>query len=410
MSRIPVSLRSHLLTVWTGLLLALALFGLYGAYVVITQGLIVTGMNNMVVWGLWIAADLSFISLSAGAFTVSALIYIFRLERFKAIGRVAVFIGLIGYTMTMLTLVLDIGRPDRFWFPLVNWNVTSVLLEVFWCVTLYTAVLVGEFAPTLSESGRLARSAAVTKLARGLHAIMPGLVAAGVVFSFLHQSSLGALYSVVIGRPLWASFELPFLFLISAIASGPSLTLFALLVTSRFARADLAPRDSLVGLGRMIGVVLLVYLVLKVWNLTLSTSVSTASRNDLMALLAGTPYPTVIYVVELGVGVILPAAIFLMPRLSRSGRALLVASGAVIVGLIVDRWDVTILGLIAYDMPPVSFVKGQGLPQLSPLLGTYVPTWPEWATVIGAIAFGLLVYTYGIRRLPIFKAPHPGPS
>lgn len=63
MSRISVSLRSHLLTVWTGLLLALALFGLYGAYVVITQGLIVTGMNNMVVWGLWIAADLSFISL-----------------------------------------------------------------------------------------------------------------------------------------------------------------------------------------------------------------------------------------------------------------------------------------------------------------------------------------------------------
>jgi len=38
---------------------------------------------------------------------------------------------------------------------------------------------------------------------------------------------------------------------------------------------------------------------------------------------------------------------------------------------------VALLGLIAYDMTHVSFVNGQGHPQLSPLVGTYVPAWPE---------------------------------
>jgi Ni/Fe-hydrogenase subunit HybB-like protein len=89
-------------------------------------------MSDPVPWGLWITIDLSAIALGAGAFTLSAVVYLFRLKRFQPLVRLAVFIGFIGYTTALLTLIMDIGRPDRFWHPWVYWNIHSVLWEITW--------------------------------------------------------------------------------------------------------------------------------------------------------------------------------------------------------------------------------------------------------------------------------------
>ena len=78
------------------------------------QGLQVTNLTDLVPWGLWITIDLSSIAMSAGAFSLCAAVYLVGLKRFQPIARTATFIGLIGYTMAMLCLLLDIGRPDRF--------------------------------------------------------------------------------------------------------------------------------------------------------------------------------------------------------------------------------------------------------------------------------------------------------
>ncbi len=45
--------------------------------------------------------------------------------------------------------------------------------------------------------------------------------------SLLHQSSLGATYGVLSGRAIWFKPSLPVMFIISAVAGGMSLTLFA---------------------------------------------------------------------------------------------------------------------------------------------------------------------------------------
>ncbi len=389
---------------WLAVLAIIAISGLYGGYVVITEGLIVTGMNNMVVWGLWIAADLSFVALSAGAFTLSAIIYVFRMEKFRDIGRLAVFIGLIGNTLTMLTLVLDIGRPERFWFPILYWNQTSVLLEVFWCITMYTAVLTGEFIPTAAESPRIRRIPLVVPLAKVLHSAMPALAVAGAVFSLLHQSSLGALYGVVAGRPAWYGVDMPFLFLTSAMAAGPSLTIFASAITSRLTRREIVQPSHLASLAKIVGGILTIYLLLKLWN-TLSGGMSSSpSKNSLFQLLAGTSYAWSVWGLEIALGATVPAAIFLVPMLRRSTKALFIASGLVVMGVIANRWNVTIAGQIAYDFTPISYAKGAPLPPFSSFLGTYIPAWPEWITVAGAVAFGLLVYSIGVKYLPVLPS------
>ena len=50
-----------------------------------STGLVITNMYDTVPWGLWITIDLSSIALGAGAFTLSAIVYMFGLKRFQPI-------------------------------------------------------------------------------------------------------------------------------------------------------------------------------------------------------------------------------------------------------------------------------------------------------------------------------------
>ncbi len=68
---------------WLAFLALCLAIGLVSAYEVLTKGLSVTNMSNTVPWGLWITIDLSAIALGAGAFTLSAIVYILRLKRFS---------------------------------------------------------------------------------------------------------------------------------------------------------------------------------------------------------------------------------------------------------------------------------------------------------------------------------------
>ncbi len=139
------------LLAWMGLIGILLIIGLISAFYVFSNGLVVTNMNDVVPWGLWITIDLSAIALGAGAFTLSAIVYLLGLKRFQPVIRLAVYIGFIGYTIALLALVMDIGRPDRFWHPWVYWNIHSVLWEITWCITIYLMIMVFEFLPVVTE-------------------------------------------------------------------------------------------------------------------------------------------------------------------------------------------------------------------------------------------------------------------
>lgn len=117
-------------TLWVGGLVIALLVGGFAMTQVLLHGLQITGLSDIVPWGLWITIDLSAIALGAGAFTFSAAVYLFRIHRLESLARPAVFVGFLGYTSAMLALAMDIGRPDRFYHPLIYWNVHSVLWEI----------------------------------------------------------------------------------------------------------------------------------------------------------------------------------------------------------------------------------------------------------------------------------------
>src|ERR1041384_1277598 len=218
---------------WLGFLGLILLGGLYAGILVFWRGFSITHLTDLVPWGLWITIDLSSIALAAGAFSLCAGVYLFGLKRYQPVARTATFVGLIGYTMATLALILDIGKPERFWHSMIYWNTHSLLWEVTMCVILYLTVLMLEAMPIIANLEWLRkRFPKIASLMSAVHHYAPILAIIGLGLSSLHQSSLGAAYGVIKARPFWFKPEMSVLFMFSAIVGGISLTLFATMLSS----------------------------------------------------------------------------------------------------------------------------------------------------------------------------------
>lgn len=379
---------------WVGGLALVMAAGAAAGLVVFAQGLVVTNLTDVVPWGLWITIDLSAIAMSAGAFLLCAAVYLLDLKQFQPVARTATFIGLIGYSMAVLCLMLDIGRPDRFWHALVFWNPHSVLWEVTMCVTLYFSVLVLETAPIVGQAAWMRkRWPRLAHRLESVHKIAPVLAVAGLGLSMLHQSSLGATYGVLKARPLWYRPDLSVLFIASAIAGGPSLTVLVSMLAARLSsrvRVDDALLDRL---ANFIGWVLVVYLYLRFWDAFAMTYTYEPGRTEGLRMLTHGQFAFNFWVGEMLLGAVVPVAILLHPRLRRNALLKMAALALVVGGVIAYRWDTNLAGqlvLLGY------------LPQdLVPRYTSYSPSLIEFLAGGGIVAYGALALTLGICYLNV---------
>src|SRR5512138_93373 len=381
------NLRSKLFTPWTlwlGLMGIILLGGAAAGIMVFWKGLGITNLTDRVPWGLWITIDLSSIALGAGAFSLCAGVYLFGLKRYQPIARTATFIGLIGYTMATLALILDIGKPERFWHSMVYWNTHSLLWEVTMCVILYLTVLLFETLPILANLEWLRkRLPKIAARMEHVHHYAPILAIIGLGLSSLHQSSLGALYGVIKARPFWFKPEMSVLFMLSAIVGGISLTLFASMLASQ-----LTPKakinDALIErVSRFVGWLLIGYFYFRAWD-TLSMSYAyDPGRTEGLQLITTGPLAFNFWFGEMLLGMIVPMILlFYTPtRTNRFWR--MVALFLVAAGVVAYRWDINISGLLVV-MP---YIPSQAIAYTS-----YRPSVIEILTGSAIIAYGLTAF------------------
>lgn len=395
----PLGLRSTSwrLRLWIFILLVALGIGAISSLAVLLNGLGVTNLTNQLPWGLWITVDLSSIALGAGAFTLSAAVYLFGLKQYEAIARAAVFVGLLGYSSAMLALFIDIGRFDRFYHPLIYWNVHSVLWEITMCVVLYTTVLTMELLPIIIESTGLRHISILRSFAHFLHRLMPLVALLGMGLSLLHQSSLGATYGILTARPVWYSPAAPVLFILSAVAAGPALTLLVTILTARLLKRELVPSNVLDGVARLVGFACLAYLYLKLWSWAATNYYSNVPEQRLGAevLSQYTPYNFTFWFGEVLFGALVPAIFMLWGRLRRNRNVLILGTLMIIAGLVINRWNMTLSGfVIPLDWSPgVRDVFG---------VNQYAPSLVEWGVAIGIVAYSWLAFTLGVRYLNLY--------
>lgn len=380
---------------WVALLVVIILIGLSAGILVFLKGLEVTNLSDGVPWGLWITLDLSCIGLAAGAFSLSALTYLLGREAYQPLARIAVFIGMLGYSGALMCLVLDIGRPDRFWHGWVYWNIHSMLWEVTMCITLYFSVLMLEVFPMVVELPFLARFKRLHDLGHSIHRFAPLLAILGLCLSLLHQSSLGGTYGVVVGRASLFRATMPLLFIVSAVAAGMAFTVHMTLIVQWLKNRTLVPMPVLYEVGQIAGAVLLVYLYMRFWDTTVGNYGYAPGRSEAFTSLMAGQFAISFWSWEILLGGLLAAFLLIRARFVQSVAMLLIGSGLVIGGLVANRLHTTLLAFTEplTESPAVT----------DPLVTSYFPAWTEIATSLGIVAGLTLLFSLGMRYLPAFK-------
>lgn len=394
MKRQRIRLNQLIFPVWAGFLALLMAAALVSAIIVFSRGLVVTNLTDLVPWGLWIGIDLSAIALSAGAFTLSAAVYLLGIKKLQPVAKTAVFIGILGYSMAMMTLLMDIGRPDRFWHAFAFWNIHSPLWEVTMCVGLYFSVLSLEVLPIFGQADWMQeRWPKLAHRLENVHKLAPFLAIVGLLLSLLHQSSLGATYGVLKARPIWYKPSLAVLFIVSAVIGGLALTLLASKI-SAFVSPRAKVNDGLLDkVSKVIGWILLGYLYLRFWDTLGMEYTLQPGRTEGLHLLTSGALAFNFWIGEILLGILVPMVILISDRLRRQPRLHLLALVLVVGGLIAYRWDTNMVGqMVAFTHLPT---------QIEPLYTTYRPSLIEVLVGAGVIAYGLLGFTLGVRYLKI---------
>jgi Ni/Fe-hydrogenase subunit HybB-like protein len=380
--------------VWLGFLGVILLSALVAGIAVFWKGLVITNLTDLVPWGLWITIDLSSIAVSAGAFSLCAGVYLFGLKRYAPLARTATFIGLIGYTMAMLALVLDIGRPDRFWKALVFWNTHSLMWEVTMCVILYLTVLIFETMPIFASFEWLRKKfPRVAQMMEKTHHYAPVLAIIGLGLSSLHQSSLGAMYGVIKARPYLYKPEMAVLFMFSAIVGGIALTLFASMLSGRLTSKAKVNDILIERVAQFLGYLMIGYLYFRFWDWLASRYTYEPGRTEAYHLLTTGSLSFNFWFGELIFGALIPTIILLYrpARLSPLWRMLALAM--IVGGVVAFRFDINIVGQLAV----ISYLPGEATVSYT----SYTPSLIEWAAGLGIIAYGLLAFSLGVKYLRV---------
>ncbi len=394
---------------------AVGLFGLIplgmGLYIRLTTGHADANYGSLVPWGLWVAQYVYFIGLSAGAFLLSSLVYVFGVKRFEPIGRLAVFAAIVSLLLALFTIWMDLGHLERFWHVFIYPNFASPMAWMIWLYTTYFILLVAEFWLLMRRDLVVARSLAgwrsfVARIAalgarndsdESLAADMRKvkvLATIGVPLAIMFHGGVGALFGVLASRPYWNSGLFPIIFLVSALASGGALLTVA---SAIFQEGWREHRQMVLDLGKIVLGLLLLDVLFQLSEILVGVYGADPGYVASLRLAVGGPHWYVFWIVQVGIGLLVPVAILASP-LGRDPRLVPVACAAVVVGFIGVRLNIVVPGLAVEEIAGLSRAVDDPRYQTN-----YFPSAFEWLITVGIGGLGLLMFGIGEVFLPLSR-------
>lgn len=336
--------------------------------------------SSYVPWGLWVAVYIYLIGLSAGAFLLSSLVYVFRVHSLDRLGRPALWAALVTLVTALGTIGLDLGHLERAHRVFVTPNFTSMIAWMIWLYTVYLVLLATELWLAI----RAPKSITLCVVA-----------ALGVPLAVTFHGGVGALFGVVGAQPAWNSGMYPLLFLVGALTSGGGLLLFVAVAVLGEGRDPAAPaletlRKTLLGL--------VVLDTLFVWSeLSIGVYSGIPSHAEVYRSILFGPYWYVFWFVHLGAAVVLPLVLLITGK-HRPAR--LAAGGLLIaVGFLGVRLNLVIPDLVLPNLVGFGNAYRDGRLQFE-----YFPSLNEWAVTVGILAVGAAFFQLGLRYLPLYRA------
>ncbi len=399
----PVTHTGKKFYITVAILLLIIAWGVFAWILQIKRGLGITGLNRPIYWGFYITNFVFFIGISHAGTLISAILRLAHAEWRRAITRSAEVITVLVLFFGVFNIITDLGRPDRMLFTIFHakfgspllWDVVSIgaylgasTIYLFLPLIPDIALMRDRFKGTfrgffyrvlaLGWSGKdkqwkiLERSIAIMAVL-----VIPIAVSVHTVVSYVFAMTI---------QPMWHSTIFGPYFVTGAIFSGIAALIIAMAIIRRSCHLeDFLKPVHFNNLGLLLLVMSLLWFYFTFTeNLTSFYGAEPSHLAVFYAKLTG-PYAPYFWTMVFCC-FILPV-IILSNRKTRTINGTLIASGAVIVGMWLERFTIVLPTLIN--------------PRLPYERGVYSPTWVEFAITAGCFATFILLYILFVKFFPI---------
>lgn len=339
----------------------------------------ITNLTQETPWGLWIGFDVvTGVAFAGGAYVLTFMVYILKIEKYHSIVRVTVLNGFLAYLFYAGALLLDLGRPWNVINPIIgnSFGTSSVLFLVAWHFLLYMLAELIEFSPAIAEWLGAKRAHKILK------AMTIGAVIFGITLSILHQSGLGALYLMAKDKihPLWYSEFIPILFLVSSIFAGLSMVIFEGSISQKVFSDQISGKDQKAhhtivhSLAKICAGAMFAYLFLQL--LVFIHDKNWEYLNTPMGYW---------FLTEMIGFVFVPMVLFFYSYRRNNNLTIKIAALLTMLGIIINRLNVSVIGF-NWDLP-----------------NHYVPSWMEIVVTLSVIFTEIWIFRWVIQRMPVLR-------
>ncbi len=361
--------------------------GLGSALYMETNGHVVTGMNDQIVWGMPHVFAVFLIVAASGALNVASMSSVFGRLAYKPYARLSGALAISLLAGGLAVLVLDLGRPERLIIAMTTYNFKSIFA---WNMYLYTGFVAVVAIYLFSMMDRQASKSA------GFVKVM-GLIA--FVLRLALTTGTGSIFGFLVAREAYdAALEAP-LFIAASFLYGLAFTVLVLAVTSSQTREDLVNEEMV---GKFRGLFYIFAFSVLYFTILLHLSKLYASAHqgiEAFILLDGGVYTLTFWVGQIAIGTLAPIALLYFGGEGAAGRrSLTIASVLFIVGGLAQMF-VVIVGGEAY---PLDLFPGVAVSSsfYDGVVTVYHPSLPEILLGLSGISISMLVVALALRLLP----------
>ena len=376
--------------VWMIVLTAVFLVGANAWAVQVRDGMGLTALNDHVSWGLYIANFTFLVGLAAGGVMMVIPAYLYHDEEMHDIVIIGELLAIAALFMALFFVVVDLGRPDRFWHLLPGLGRFNFPLSM---LTWDVIVLNGYLLINLHIVGYLLYMRYLGRKPDPKWYVP--FVFLSIIWAISIHTVTAFLYCGLGGRPFWNTALLAPRFLASAFVSGPAfiiLVMRVLRMTTVYA-APPGPARTLIQIIRVAMTINLVMLASELFTLFYTGGTHSASATYLFFGSHG-HYGLVPWMWTAIVFNLAGTALFFMPSALERGTVRIAACVLCIIGIWIEKG----MGLIIPGFIPSTLHE----------IVEYSPSLVEWKVTAGIWAFGILLLTLLLKLIvTVFAVEKP---
>jgi molybdopterin-containing oxidoreductase family membrane subunit len=366
-------------------------------------------MSDYFSWGVYIVNFVFFIGISMAGSLISAMLRLSNAHWRHPISRLAEAITVFSLMVAGPMIIIDMGRPDRFWHVIAYGRLQSPIL---WDVLSLTSYLAGSFlylyVPMIPDLAILRDAPGLSWWRRKLYTVLSmrwtgtadqhrNLERATAVMAIVILPVAVSIHTVTAWlfgmtlRPGWHSTIIGPDFVIGALYSGVAAVITAIVLFRYFLNLQAhIPVDHLRKLAKLMLIFGLAYAYFVINEHVGAAYTGEEAERPLLAKMISGSFAIEFWAM-IFVGLAIPILMLVTP-LGRSIAGITTAAVLVNIGMWLKRFIIVVPTLASPFMPMRDGAKL-----------TYVPTWVEWSITAGGFAAFLLLFILFSKVFPIIS-------